>query len=262
MGVTITICKSLLLLCAILSGFSCSRVTEDDVYRIALPKGLREVSGLTRFGDDLLAVADEKSWIYRVSLTEGVAERLGSIGKPAIKGDFEGIGLSGNTVYVVTSEGWLYHWAVSSAADDFGLVDTGLGKRCEIEGLEIKQGLAYIACKSPYEKALEEQVTIFVWNIAEGQLDKAIEVAWSDLELRGKLHPSAITFVDDGLLLLAARQKRWVVITEAGTYVRGGKLPNRESHPQAEGVAVFEGMTYIADEGKKQGTVTRYAGSF
>ena len=220
------------------------------------------MSGLTRFGDDLLAVADEKSWIYRVSLTEGVSERLGSIGKPAIKGDFEGIGLSGDTVYVVTSDGWLYHWALSADADDFGLVDTGLGKRCEIEGLEIRQGLAYIACKSAYEKALEEQVTVFLWDIAGERLDRAIEVRWSDLGLKGKLHPSAITFVDDGLLLLAARQKRWVVITEAGAYVRGGKLPNRDLHPQAEGVAVFEGMTYIADEGKKHGTVTRYAGSF
>ena len=82
-----------------------------------------------------------------------------------------------------------------------------------------------------------------------------------------KYLPSALEYVqpaqaDPHWLILAARNQGWLVLSEQGAVLRQGVLPNRQQHPQAEGVLVTQDYTFVADEGKQTGTLTRYHGSF
>ena len=142
--------------------------------------------------------------------------------------------------------------------------DTGFGELCEIEGLELVGSRAYILCKTARDETVEEHLTVLVWDVEQNRVepDAGMSISWMDLDISKRLHPSALTFVDGQWLVLAARQQRWLLLDSKGQYLRGGKLPNRESHPQAEGVAVLGEFTYLADEGKKTGTLTRYRGRF
>ena len=254
--------SNLLKLCALV--ITLGGCGNSGVERIVLPKSLKEISGLAVEGNTLLAVADEKSRIYRINFEEGLVKYLGALGDPPLKGDFEGIATDGPDIYLITSDGILYRRSVSAEDGAFDKYETGIGDLCEIEGLEIKAGLAYILCKTARDESVEKQLTVFAWDIAQAAVveGRGLRVPWSQLPDGDKLHPSALAFVDGEWLVLAARQKRWLVLDEQGNFLRGGKLPNRGTHPQAEGVAVLGDATYIADEGKKRGSLTRYPGRF
>ena len=256
-----TICSRVLLMLLLASSVACG---ESSVERVTLPKDLREISGLAVVGNALLAVADEKSRIYRISFADGLVEYVGALGDPALKGDFEGIAVAGENILLITSDGQLYQRGLDAEDQAYDVFDTGFGELCEIEGLEYRQGVAYVLCKTARHDSVAERLTVLAWDLQRKQPrpELGFSVPWSELPIGKKLHPSALTWVEGEWLVLAARQQRWLVLDAQGEYLRGGKLPNRNTHPQAEGVAVLGQQTFIADEGNKRGTLTRYQGLF
>jgi uncharacterized protein YjiK len=110
-----------------------------------LPGSLREISGLAATADGrLFAHSDERAVIHQIDYQSG--KRLKSFtlsrqpgtrkGKP-IKGDFEGIAIAGDELYLVTSHGTIYtaRLGIDRSAVAFTSYDTGLADTCEIEGL-------------------------------------------------------------------------------------------------------------------------------
>lgn len=74
--------------------------------RFVLPAALGEVSGLaTVDSNTVLAVGDEIATVYRINLDGKKAELFFTLGTPAIKGDFEGITIASDDVWLVTSQG-------------------------------------------------------------------------------------------------------------------------------------------------------------
>jgi len=266
--VTITICRLLL---AALFVAGCDNAPESDgLMQLKLPSALREISGLAVTTDGaLLAVADEKAHVFRISFDPVTIERFTKFGDPAKKGDFEGITLLHDDLYLVTSNGVLWQKQLTAAPKDYTKIKTGLGKQCEIEGLTAwpERQWLLLLCKKSRHKNTRGQLTVYAWSAARQQLlDKPfIQLNYREAGLP-KLSPSGITLSNDTqqFIIVAAKEQSYLTLNLDGSVSRWGQLPDAGNHRQAEGIAITPGNTvYIADEGKtSRGTITRYEHSF
>lgn len=77
-----------------------------------LPDPLREVSGLAVDDGGLVyAVGDEQAQVFVLDSRSGATVSVFGLGKPVVKGDFEGVALHANRLYLITSEGTLLRTA-------------------------------------------------------------------------------------------------------------------------------------------------------
>jgi uncharacterized protein YjiK len=260
--------SSLLLLCLT----SCGNNSEGagGQLQIKLPKALQEVSGLALLPDGrLLAVADERARVYSVDFKALRADKFTTLGDPAVKGDFEGIALLNNAIYLVTASGILWRQELGAEAEDYEKIRTGLGKLCEVEGLTAwrERNALLILCKQARKTKSGKKLRVFAWSEKRRALEPDMSITRTYQELGVKrLHPSGISFSADrqSLFIIAAQEQYFLEITLQGQIVRAARLPNKSTHRQTEGVVITAGNTlYLADEGRKgRGTVTRYVPSF
>lgn len=249
------------------------RLDAAPVDRVTLPHDLDEISGLaaTESGR-LLAHDDERGLVYEIDPVAGDIVKTFQLGAGDIRADFEGIAMEGTTVWLITSGGYLYQTSngPAGASVPYRAVDTGLGARCEIEGLAYEPSgrVLLMACKTPLVRSLEDQVTVWRWSVEAGRLaaDSMIAVPLRALSRLREFHPSGIDRdpVSGHYLLVAANEREIVEITPAGAVVTSASLRRRD-HPQAEGIAVLpSGGLLISDErhrgsgGGGRATVSRY----
>jgi hypothetical protein len=243
--------------------------------RLALPTPLREVSGLALGGDGRLWLHNDERGLVG-ALDPGTGAPLGSfqLGGSLLRGDFEGIAVAGDRLFVITSTGQLLSAPVPARTVASGVlpieaIDTGLGARCEIEGLAFEPAgrILLVACKRPLVAALAKQVTIFRWSIGAKRLatPDRITIAEAALAPPGRkargFHPSAIERhpVTGQYWLLASADQAFAIVDGSGRVLERGPLDKR--HRQAEGLAIGpNGQVLISDEGAKgPGTITTYA---
>ena len=261
------------------------RFSPDRLIQWALPKGLREISGLTLDpAGRLFAHDDERAVIYQVDYQIGKVVKAFALGNPAVKADFEAIAWAEGKLYLVSSDGDLL---ITAEGDDgaylaYQRVATGLGARCEIEGLhyDASQRLLHFACKTLREPGRKKRTLILAWSpdTALPVPQRDIEVIWpadaeaadSGPELLGdgsgpqrRLHLSGLTWSPRAghWLAVAHRQRALVEFTAEGALVRAFRIPTADLHPQMEGIALTpDGMLIIADEGGKgRGRLSVYA---
>lgn len=236
-----------------------------------LPGRLREISGLATTADGrLLAHDDERGVIYEVGIEEGELRKGFGLGDPVARADFEGIATAHGRIYLVTSAGTIYE--TREGADDermlFNTYGTGLGRRCEVEGLayEPDRDALLLVCKNPREDGLAGVVAIFYWSFETRELSasplRIAEAALAAAVGEERFQPSGIERVGDTgtYLLLAGPQGALAEVSPTGTVLAGRRLdPAR--HRQAEGIAVLsDGRLMIANEGEDRGgRITVYA---
>jgi hypothetical protein len=244
--------------------------------RLALPTPLREVSGLALGGDGRLWLHnDERGLVGAIDPASGAPLGSFQLGPNLLRGDFEGIAVAGDRLFVITSTGQLISAPVPARNVASGVlaieaIDTGLGAQCEIEGLAFEPAgrTLLIACKRPLVQALAKQVTIFRWSIDAKRLATPDRTTIAEAALapaggrkaRG-FHPSAIERhpVTGQYWLLASADQAFAVVDGTGRVVETGPLDKR--HRQPEGLAIGpNGQVLISDEGAKgPGTITTYA---
>ncbi|UII34391.1 SdiA-regulated domain-containing protein [Fulvivirga ulvae] len=120
----------------------------DEKY--SLHYDLEEISGLALLNNErLVAVEDERGYVYVLKAQNGEVERKIKFAKG---GDYEGVEVVGNYVYVVKSNGDIFSFQISDAeevkADE---TDTDLSSSNNIEGLGVLDGKLLIACKGKGE---------------------------------------------------------------------------------------------------------------
>ena len=239
--------------------------------RWKLPKELNEISGLAadRAGR-VFAHGDERAIVYQLDpATHRVVKRF-TLGRPAVRGDFEGIALADGRVFLLTSDGVLYAAPEGRDGDAVAFVtyDTGIGRSCEVEGLAwIERDRTFlVACKLPRVAALRGSLTVFAWSLDRRALAPAptLRVPLARVaSLLGEaaIHPSELTRdpTTGHLLLLAARAHAVAELTPAGAVVRVARL-RRSLHRQAEGLTVMPDRTLlVADEANgDRATLTSY----
>lgn len=253
----------------ILSRYDFDRPSAD---RWELPQDLDEISGLAiDSAGRLFAHGDERAEIFQL---DRIGHRvIGSFtfGDPAVHGDFEGIAVSRNRVYLVTSDGVIYAGRMGASGEhvDFVTYATGLGRLCEVEGLayDPTDPSLLLACKEARSGQLRYRLAIYRWSIDRRELfpRPAVLVGYEPIARaigqRG-FHPSDLTRdAETGhLLLVASREHAIAELTASGELVRTAGLRGSR-HRQAEGIVIDrDGSLLIADEGRgKRGMLTTYA---
>jgi uncharacterized protein YjiK len=235
-----------------------------------LPRGLQEISGLALTRDRRLLVHDDElGQVWEVDYRHGVLVKRFALGPHAVRGDFEGITVANDQVFLLASNGKLYEFpeGANGAEVDYRVVDTGLKKECEFEGVAFDPALnaLLLACKHVYDKELHDALVIYRWSLKSdsgARLSPLTVPLGAVLATNGwaTLEPSDITIdpLTGNYVLVASREKALVAVTPAGVLVFARPLP--AGHPQPEGVAITtDSILMVSDEGGQgPGTITLY----
>lgn len=234
---------------------------EDTVVQWKLPAKLREVSGLVAHEGRLYAHGDEEAIVYQLDYEAGRLVKAFALGKPTLRGDFEGIAIVDERFYLVTSAGTLYEFAEGANGErvSYARHETGLGARCEVEGLayDAANRDLLLACKQPRSRALRGRIAVFAWSVDHAELAPARHLVLPRKSVTKRLraddfNPSGVEVdaASGNLLLIAARQRGIAEVARDGRVVSAQRLPRASLHRQAEGIAVLpDGRLVIADEG-------------
>jgi uncharacterized protein YjiK len=204
-----------------------------------------------------LAHGDELGRVSVIDPRRGVILREFRFGARA---DFEGITMAHGLVYMVDSDGQLYAFreGANGARVSYQLVDTRLGNDCEFEGVAYDRAreALLLPCKNVEKKSMRGNLVIYVWKLHENDPPRLSIIAIPLARVIGdnpwkSLRPTDIT-VDPNTgnyILVAAQERALVELSPNGEVIRAMPLPERDQHPQAEGVAVTsDGILMIADE--------------
>ncbi len=252
-----------------------SKIAIDDTTHanriFTLERILTEVSGLVASGPNaVFAHNDEHAIVHEISLEDGSVIRSFAFGKPTVEGDFEGITIKGEFIYLVTSDGLLYEARPDTHRKriPYNVYDTNLGKICEIEGIAPDNIDGFLLlCKRTRSNKDFDRLVIYHWSIANrlSPPQPWLDVSIKDMSAGGPintLHPSGLErdLETGNLLILDSHAGAMLEITPYGRLINYLEFSASE-HPQAEGLAIMEtGAIAIADEGgKKSGTITVYA---
>jgi len=233
----------------------------DDSFRQwKLPKRLREISGLALTADQrLIAITDEEAIVYEIDYDSGGLVKAFALGDPTLRGDFEGIAVIGNVIWLMTSDGDLI--ATREASDgervSFTRYETGLGRYCELEGLgqDADRQMLFLGCKETKKK--RDDLKIFEVSVAQMPPTQTATIAFSEQALAekvGKKHmrPSALAIdpASGNRVMLAANHRALITLAPGGALIDAIILPGQGRHKQAEGLEITrDGRLLIADEG-------------
>lgn len=248
---------------AILVGFDLAR----PVARWELPRTLSEVSGLAvTASGTVLAHGDEDAVVVELDYLRGTRLRTIQIGRPAVRGDFEGIALSGHRITLMTSDGRLVSADLPETVGDIvvepvSVLDSGLGRLCELEGLDTDGAGAFLLpCKSPRSRGTRTGMTVWRWSAAGG-VEGVVHLSPGPGKAVAQGHASAIARSEQGsLVVLFGMEQTMAEYSSTGTLLAARKLDARR-HPQPEGFAVTNSWLLVADEAAgrvKRGTITVY----
>jgi uncharacterized protein YjiK len=236
---------------------------------VELPDELREVSGFATTADGrLFAHADERGVIVEIDPTSGARVKRFSLGDPAIRGDFEGLAIAGDTFHLIASTGEIYSFP--EGADDevvaFETSSTGLAGY-DIEGLcyEPARNALLIACKEMPDDRYAGRRAVLEWSLDRRALEAAPRFLIAEAELVGfagtssfgpsgiERHPTTGAF-----LAIASRGSAIVELSADGRLLGLRELP-QSIHPQPEAIAIMpDGTLILGNEGESRGTLVRY----
>jgi uncharacterized protein YjiK len=251
------------------SGATSDTDATKPVARWIMPVDLAELSGFALLPDGrLLAHGDEHAKIYEVDYRRGTVVKEFTLGKPAVKGDFEAIATVDDRFYLLDSNGSLFefHEGKNGEHVEYSTHDTKLGKECEFEGLTYDPAITslLLACKHVHEKRFKSDLLIYRWPV---QKDEQGERRISELAIplsslpkavlrKGEFHPSdiAIDPITGNYVILSSLERAIVSVTPAGQVVFARELPGE--HDQAEALAVTkDSILIIGDEAARRPAV-------
>ncbi len=262
----------------------------DEKY--VLQHNLSEVSGLSIISaDEVALIDDEKGSVFYYNLKQSATMREVSFSKD---GDYEDLKVTGDTAYVLRSDGTLYELKNLQKGGESIVTtkfNTGLSKENNTEGLayDDKRGMLLIACKGKpaikssgedYKdkkaiygfnletKQLSEKPIILIdevavrkmtYSIRKNAIDKIIHFysknRQSDFEPSGlAVHP-----INRDLYVLSSVGKLLVILDPQGKLKHVVKLPP-QLFKQPEGIAFdLSGNMYISNEGRKgKGNILKF----
>jgi uncharacterized protein YjiK len=239
----------------------------------ALPKSLTEASGLTVASPTSVYTHNDEAAIVReVNIHDGRILRTLKIGVPTLRGDFEAVTTSGDTLSLITSDGLIYQTRLTDTHNPelFSIYNTGLRETCEIEGAAADDGGILLLCKHHLLDKSRHRVVIYRWAStaplagAEAyitiDLDDLVQATGANFK-----KPAGLAYDPNSqhLFLLDADQGAVLKLSQSQEVIGYAELPP-DDHPQAEGLAIMpNGDLMIVDEGgKKAGRMSVYTATY
>lgn len=226
---------------------------KDPDQKIKLPGYLTEVSGLSFVKEGYLAcIQDESGIIFVIDVEkEELAEKI-DFGPP---GDYEGIELVNDAMWILRSDGTLFEVAgFLSQNPKTTQYETELTLDFDNEGLGLdsESGDLMIACKGfPGQgKKLNKKKTVYAFDMKKKKLRMRPALV-IDTKETGEFHPSGIAChpITKNWYIIAARGSKLVVLDQKGQLLKVKQL-KQEDFRQPEGIAFDQsGNMYIANEG-------------
>ncbi len=242
-------------------GSACSDAHEGKNNRFALASSLKEISGLAAASDtSVFAHDDEHAIIHEIGISNGKTLRSFALGEPSVKGDFEGIATANGSIYLVTSDGLIYAARIGENEQrmDYRIYDTGIGVRCEIEGLSRAPlpNHLLVLCKRPRPDKKHARLKVYRWKIGNehSETEPWLSVSLDDMLKKReitKFAPSAIEWDPSSkrFFIASARSRQVLILDETGKLLDKRKL-DRKLHQQTEGLTIVaDGRLVLADEG-------------
>ena len=229
---------------------------EARTARFDMPGRLDEISGLAVTPDGrIFAHDDERALVHEIDPGERVVGKRFSAGDPPISGDFEGIAVAGERFFLVTSDGILVELREVEDRREapYRRSDTGLGRSCEIEGLDYDAAddALLFACKVSSPESGAVVVRRMPLDPTRGELSPIL-IPRSAIAAHGideAFQPSSIAVDPTGTLVLVSATVESLIEVDRGGNVLAGIRLSRDRHPQPEGLAFgSDGTLYIADE--------------
>jgi uncharacterized protein YjiK len=252
--------------------FGSSLFAAQPEARWELPARLREISGLACTPDGrLMGHEDETATIFHLDFETGEVVKRFAVGRPAVRGDFEGLAIDQDGVfYLTTSKGQMYRFREGDDRSyvSFESFDTGMRHVAEVEGLTCRpdQDSVILACKCNYSAALQGALALYAWSPGnpEQHARPYLNVPlWPIAEAIGvrAFHASSVE-IDPRtgrIVVLAGPENAMVELDPYGALLAARHLG--ELHSQAEGSAILpNGALMIADEGgRARAHLARYA---
>ena len=228
-----------------------------------MPKELTEISGLSYMDEQRFAcVQDELGKIFIYNIASSKIEKEIPFGAA---GDYEGLAVVGETVWVLRADGKLFEVANMNAAKptvkEFG---TPLTMKQDSEGLcyDKKNNRLLIAIKG-VEPDTDDYKGIYAFDLASKKmdqqpvfkinlLDKAFET--NGKKKRGSMNPSGISIhpLSGDIYITDGRDPKLLIMDAGGAIKKLYSLNNYE-FAQPEGITFNSaGDLFISNEGRKQ----------
>ena len=261
--------SNLLFLVLVLLLSSCDRVTEariinDNPVQWLLPSSLHEASGLAVAGHQSVYIHnDEQGEIYQFNIRNGLMIKLASIGWPPVKDDFEGIAVTSQAIYLMTSNGQLFEIDDISADKPHQVVDarriaTGLKNHCEFEGLHHLDNKLLMPCKEALTEENSDRFTVFAFDIESETISEFLSLDIS--QIAGIKQMAATAFEATAGHYYIVTEDYLVRIDRSSLQGESFRL-NNDLHRQVEGIALLPDGTIILVEDNRRGLarLTRYS---
>jgi uncharacterized protein YjiK len=243
-----------------------------DPAQFDLVRSLREISGLAvgRHGR-LFAHQDERAIVYELNPADGSIVKRFFVGRNGQRGDFEGIAIVGDRMFLVSAGGTLLEFreAAADSVAEFTRTDMQTRDLCrEIEGIDYDAATdrMLLACKLTAGRAQRDRLIVLSYSLRDRRLDPQprFSLPLNTLDAEdppGHISPSGIAVhpVTGTVLVLAARENMLLELSRGGAVLGAVELRGKVHH-QVEGIAFApDGTLYLADEGRSgRATLTVY----
>ena len=258
-------------------------VLEAPVKQFELAKDLDEISGLSMDANEeyLIAVQDEKGSLFYLDKETGEIINEVAFWK---EGDYEGVEIVGNDIFVVKNTGTLYQ--INFVDQDSQTVvkyNDFLNSDNNIEGLAYwpQENKLLLACKAKPGKEMDatQKKAIYSFDLEQKQFDTIpflvversiiseyltecspgpnhlkICSLFDGKQEKFELSPAAVAIhpIHEQLYVLSAKANLLFVLSLKGEVLHIAKLP-KSSHRQPEGICFdSEGNMYISNETRKE----------
>jgi len=215
---------------------------------LTLGSELNEISGLHSISkSELIAIQDEEGIIYYIRKIDGKVLKTKKFGK---KGDYEGITLYKQKIYVLESNGNI-HIYKNNKSTSYHFKKEG---KFDFEGLchDRKNNQLLVACKTHGNKDKRDHIFIYGFDISENKYHKSPIFKIKKEKSYKKFWPSGIAIHPNGeIFVLSSRSKMLMVLSPKGDVLKTQNLAPSLFH-QPEGISFSSnGDLYISNEKRK-----------
>jgi len=159
---------------------------------VKLPKSLNEISGLSVLDPEhMVAIQDEKGEIFKIRISDG---EISADKKFTSDGDFEGVEVVGDIIYVLRSDGDIYRVTDWPGDDtDSKKFETFLSTKNDTEGLgyDAANNRLLVACKEDPGEGLKNKRAVYAFDLDTFELSEepALVIDLKELENATSDHP-------------------------------------------------------------------------